>query len=252
MIAAAYRAAWAVEREPDIAAQVVRTNEADAAPASAVNPATLRKRRSRAKQKKVDGQIEMFPATIASSCDTERDTACDERDIKRDRSQRQKEVPRTLRKTTSLRSVVGGGGDARASPISISPEAFAVAAQVSLVARIDPDPEATLPGWCGAPMWAQGKLNAGIPEAVIVAGARAGMASMPRGSPDTPFYFDKPIARLVAQTTRPQLVVATSEPNHAQVSPNRSARSWQSRRDDWHAALDELHEHVVGFSAGSG
>lgn len=194
MIAAAYRAAWAVEREPDTAARVVRTDEADAAPASAVKPATLRKRRSRAKQKSVPGQIEMFSDGVTSPCDT--------RDIARDRSQPQKEVPTPLRKTTSLRSVEdGGGGSAREAPlVLVTQEAFTIADEIGTIVGLDP--EFTPPGWCGAAMQVQAWL-AHWTHNEIIAGVRAGMAGKRDGPPESPRYFEKPIARVHLRLVKP-------------------------------------------------
>jgi len=116
----------------------------------------------------------------------------------------------------------GGGGCARAIPmITISEEAFAIAAKVSTIVGIDPDPQATPPGWCGAAMWAQGKLNAGIPEAVVLAGVRKGMASKSDpGAPYTPFYFDKPIARSIAEMNRPQPVIEILGPSNGSGKSN--------------------------------
>lgn len=66
MIAAAYRAAWVVEREPDITAQVVRTATVDAAPAperkAVARREAARLRQQRCRQRKRGQQPDMFAA----------------------------------------------------------------------------------------------------------------------------------------------------------------------------------------------
>lgn len=160
--------------------------------------ARARKQRWRAAQREAKTQMDMFAVTLVPG--GTRGTA------PRDRPKPQREVPRPLRETTSLRSVEeGGGGSARATPlVLISPEAFEIAAKMGEIVGIEP--VETPPGWCGAAARVQTWL-ANWSRETILAGVRAGMSGKRDGPPETPRYFEKPIARIHLQLSAPILTI---------------------------------------------
>lgn len=164
-----------------------------------------RVRRKRADERASKAQLDMFPISLATS----RDTIGDIGTISNATSATPATAPppqvfplREISNPLSSPTEVGGGGS-RASPsCSISPEAFQVADEIAAIAKVDPDKRATPPGWCGAPMWAQARLNAGWTRETMLAGTRAGMYGRD-GPPETPQFFDKPIARIHLKLSAP-------------------------------------------------
>lgn len=203
--------------------------------------ARARKQRWRAAQREAKAQMDMFAVTLVPG--GTRGT------IPRDRPKPQREVPRPLRETTSLRSVEeGGGGSARATPlVLISPEAFEIAAKMGEIVGIEP--VETPPGWCGAAARVQTWLAHWSRE-TILAGVRAGMSGKRDGPPETPRYFEKPIARIHLQLNAPIPIVP--EASYAQIRERQPAGGWQDSRDAFRAARAKLHERVVALSAGCG
>lgn len=264
MIAAAYRAAWAAERgeaaparetvnlaaparAAEVSDQIVEVNEKVAIEARRAAD-RARQQRSRAAKCASKAQIDMFPVTIASVT-SERDG----RDTPSVTDPPQVSPQVSLREISnpsyppSSPSEVGGG--TRATPlVLISPEAASIADEVAVIAGLDPtDRQATPSGWCGAAAWAEARL-AHFPRETILAGARTGMASKRDGPPESPWYFDKPIARVHLKLTAP--IPLAPEVSYARVREQSPQTDWQSRRDKWHAARDELAAVVASYGGG--
>ncbi len=88
----------------------------------------------------------------------------------------------------------------------ISEEAKRLSDEVFELAGIDLDPLACPPGWCGAAMRVQSWLSSGWTPDEIRVGVKTAMASEARrqqGPPNTPFYFEKAIAKVVLMRNRP-------------------------------------------------
>lgn len=265
MIAAAYRAAWALENSaastdaavkiPPQAADEIRTGPLATATNRALrggehpsredekrDAARVRQQRRRDREKSKATQTEMFPVTLVTS----RDSVTSERDV----TEPQRKVSTPLKETTSLRSVEerGGGGNAREPLVLISQEAVCIADEIATIAGLDPtDPLATPPGWCGAAARVQAWLAHWTRE-TIIAGVRAGMWGKRDGPPETPRYFEKPIARIHLQLSAP--IPVAPEVSYVQARDHRPAGGWQESRDAFRAARAELHATVVAFSGG--
>lgn len=241
MVAAAYRAAWNVEREPDAAPpQVARTSDVvEAAP----TPTTIRKRRQRANEKARKAQIEMFSDGVTSTVTG----VTSDRDIQKTAPPQVSPLREISNPLSSPTEEVGGGGDARDAPlVLVTQEAISIADEI--IVMVGHDPEFIPPGWCGLAMQVQAWL-AHWTRDEIIAGIRAGMAGKRDGPPETPRYFEKPIARVHLRLVTPTSTAA--EDSYAQIRASRPAGGWQESRDAFRTARAKLHERVVAFS-GSG
>lgn len=144
-----------------------------------------------------------------------------------------------------------GGGDApaRTKPAAVvSREAIAIANELMVLAGHSL--EFVPPGWCGAPMRVQAWMSADArwTREVMIAGAKAAMARKTDGAPSTVNYFEKPIARIVAQQSAP---IQTAEAKAYEQDPaNRPASSWRQSRDRFRQAHAQLAASVEADEAG--
>jgi uncharacterized protein YdaU (DUF1376 family) len=100
------------------------------------------------------------------------------------------------------------GEDAGARPPLVSPEASRIADEVARLSGIG-EPLDWPPGWCGAPMRVQAWLAQGWTEAPILAAVRGAIAKKRDGPPHSIQYFERPIAKLIAEQAAPLPNVVT-------------------------------------------
>lgn len=259
MVAAAYRAAWVAERgavshapapTPTAQAALVSDQIAEVNEKAEAKRAYNRERSRRIREfERADrkSQMDLFPASlVADNCGQPPNNI---EQLLTTQVGPQRKVPKPLKETTSLRSVEEGGGGTRATPlVLISPEAISIADEVAVIAGLDPsDRQATPPGWCGAAARVETWL-AHWPRETILAGARAGMSGKRDGPPQSPRYFEKPVARVHLQLSAP--IPLIPEVSYARVREQRPATDWQSRRDNWHAARAKLAAAVASYGGG--
>jgi hypothetical protein len=126
-----------------------------------------------------------------------------------------------------------GGGDARARPAGlISEEAFKLADEITEV--VGHDPRHPPPSWCGAAMRVQTWLAQGWPRAVILIAIRKAMGRKRDGPPGSVVYFEKAIAREIAQQAAP-LPTATVVPFKPEIIHDTG-----QRRSRLHEARDRI------------
>jgi hypothetical protein len=134
----------------------------------------------------------------------------------------------------------GGDGDARARG-DIPAEAWSLAEEIGAIVGY-PTKLDWPPGWCGSPRRVKDWLEAGWDRETALATARAVMANKRDGPPDSIKYFEKAIARAIAQQSAPLPVVKLdqrpSEVIHAQTP--RNAADWKQRKDRAHSAIDRF------------
>jgi uncharacterized protein YdaU (DUF1376 family) len=143
---------------------------------------------------------------------------------------------------------VGGGGSARKRTNGlISDEAVKIADEVMAIAGLDHnDRLATPPGWCGAAARVETWLTHWSRE-TILAGAQAAMLRKRDGPPETPRFFEKPIARVHLRLSAPI-------PKNVDVERVYDAASRTPRRRTMLDALDDLRTELAEKceSAGGG
>lgn len=186
-------------------------------------------RRQRVKRARDDG-ADLFPDPTAiesrqSHGDSHANVTVTVTPESRGQADSAKKSPDPYKTTSSLCSEVEehDGGDAR-EPL-ISDESEALADEVAAIAGLDPDPRATPPGWCGAASRVKIWLDGGWHPDVIRAAVRATMIRKRDGPPDTPIYFEKPIARLHAQQGRPLPVATIPHPESFHVGPSQRSEN---------------------------
>ena len=146
-----------------------------------------------------------------------------------------------------------GGGDARARGSgSIRTEAFALAEEIGVIAGF-PTKLDWPPGWCGSPLRVETWLAEGWSRETSLATARAVMANKRDGPPDSIKYFEKAIARSMAQQAAPLpvVVVDNSKPQVVHATSQAPA-DWRRRRDNGHDALRQFDEGLARAEADSG
>lgn len=121
------------------------------------------------------------------------------------------------------------GGEARRGKSLICEEAFSIATEIIAAMGLHPHDPLSV----GAPMAVQSWLNSGFHRDHIIFGVRRTMAKRQNNPPSSLRYFDKAIARAMADLTAPP-VTGTSD---AQSSPQPSFR---------------LHSNVAGNAPGGG
>lgn len=207
----------------------------------------LRQQRKRDSDRATKAQMDMFPVSIASVTATVTGVTPQRDSVTEPRDTTVSSCAHTSLSFLESKKEKEGGGGARATPmVLISPEAIKIADEVAVIAGLDPsDRLATPPGWCGAAARAETWL-AHWTEETILAGARAGMAGKRDGPPESPRYFEKPIARMHLQLSAPIPLVAPE----VSYDRARERQPWQSRRDNWHAARDELAAIVASYGGG--
>lgn len=132
---------------------------------------------------------------------------------------------------------------------AISPEANALADELAVIAGQDLD--FLEPGWCGAAWRCQRWLNEGYPRELIVSGVKSMVASKRPEKINTIAYFDKGLARYIAQQTKPVPKVIEQKAEVILASPHvRPVTSWQAARDRKREALREFKEHVASATGG--
>ena len=132
------------------------------------------------------------------------------------------------------RSQIDGGGDARArprSPSMIGDEANRLFAEILEICAIDR--QFVPPGWCGAPMRIQTWINQGWTGDVILIAVRKAMGRKRGGAPDSVAYFERAIAREVAEQAAPvptaTVIPLTPETIHAKPTHGGGSRLLQAR-----------------------
>lgn len=138
------------------------------------------------------------------------------------------------------------GGDARGT---ISRETLALADDLAEISGLGRDPKNLPPGWCGAPMRIQAWIDHGWPRELILVGAREAMARKRDGPPDTVNYFEKPIARTVAQHAKPLpkvVVNNTPEVVHVQADQRHPGGAYGASKDRFREAYAKLSELADG------
>lgn len=145
---------------------------------------------------------------------------------------------RTLLKQPQPHPPKEDGGGARANGDGlVSREAIDIANELAKIAGHDVS--FLPPAWCGAAMRVQSWISSDVrwTRDIILTAARAAMQRKTDGPPSTVNYFEKPIARLLAQQSAP---VQTVEVRNGQASQHRQSTGWQQSRDRFreaHAAL---------------
>jgi uncharacterized protein YdaU (DUF1376 family) len=147
----------------------------------------------------------------------------------------------------------GDGGDARARDGLISPEAHSLAVKVATIAGF-PDIAGWPPGWCGAPLTAQKWINEGWPHEIVIAACRESMGKKRDGPPNSINYFEKSVARAIAQHAQPLPKVVIENTPEIIHANNEQPADWKSSRDNWRRAVSEFGAAVdaIDGAAGSG
>lgn len=106
--------------------------------------------------------------------------------------------------------------------VLITPEATSLANEVA--AAVGHDLEFVPPAWCGAPYRVQTWLDAGWQPQLILQSIKAQMARKRDGPPDRIQYFEKGIARAIAEQSQPLPTVVpfpteTIQARHGRQSP---------------------------------
>lgn len=131
-----------------------------------------------------------------------------------------------------------GGGDA-----AIRAKSFEIASRIESLCGY-PDPTNMPPAFCGTPNLVEKWLRGGWQEPVIIAAVQEALARKKDGPPDSPNYFEKPIARAHARQAAPLPIIETSkaaEVLHEKPRGNPGAgSSWQASRDRFREAHAEL------------
>lgn len=105
-----------------------------------------------------------------------------------------------LEDTKNIEGIGDGGGTARAKLVSDEAQdtADAMAAACGF-----PDPKACPFGWYGAAIWVQKCLNEGWSPSLMIEGSRATAAKKRDGPIESYRYLEKPLARFIAEHSRP-------------------------------------------------
>lgn len=111
------------------------------------------------------------------------------------------------RKKEQVNNTGDGGGDAPRGKSLICEEAFTIATEIIKAMGLHPHDPLSV----GAPMAVQSWLNSGFHRDHIVFGVRRSMAKRPNDPPSSLRYFDKPIARAMAELTTPVTGVADAQ-----------------------------------------
>lgn len=116
--------------------------------------------------------------------------------------------PRNEHQGNGIEEKKDGGGDARAKPSAVvSREAITIADELLVLAGHSL--EFVPPGWCGAPMRVQAWMDADArwTREAMIAGAKSAMQRKAENNDTQEIgsvnYFEKPIARIVAQQSAP-------------------------------------------------
>lgn len=134
----------------------------------------------------------------------------------------------------------------------ISPEAHDLANEVAKIAGFA-DPLDWPPGWCGAPQRAQTWLAEGWRPEVILTACRASMAAKRDGPPHSIKYFERAIARAVADQSAPlPQVVINHKPEviHVEAGGARPASSYGASRDRAREAVAKLQAYARSGEGG--
>jgi hypothetical protein len=122
----------------------------------------------------------------------------------------------------------------------ISPEAMALGDEIATVAG--QDLQFLEPGWCGAAWRCQQWLDSGYPRELIVAGVKAMVTQKAPEKISGVAYFDKGLARFIAQQTRPVPKVIEQQAETVEVIRGKV-------RDDSRsgvAAIDRVWDRLTG------
>lgn len=131
------------------------------------------------------------------------------------------------------------------SPL-ISPEAEEIARAIAEIAGQKWD--FLEPGWCGAAMRCQMWLSEGWPRELIVAGVRATVTARAPEKISNVAYFDKPLARFIAQQTRPVPSVIELEAQTVEVNRGKTAVRHDPRSG--YAAIDRIYDRIEEIQLG--
>ena len=136
----------------------------------------------------------------------------------------------------------GGGGSAR--PKLISDEAQDTADAMAAACGF-PDPKACPFGWYGAAIWVQKCLNEGWSPDLMIEGTRATAAKKRDGPIESFKYLEKPLARFIAEHSRPLPKVEVLESEKLTVVKN------VPKSSPFDAAYDRVLEKLnAGFAGG--
>lgn len=106
--------------------------------------------------------------------------------------------------------------------VVISPDALALGDEIALIAG--QDLQFIEPGWCGAAWRCQQWLNQGWPRELIVAGVKAMVARKAPENISGHAYFEKGLARFIADQTRPVAQVVERPAETVEVTRAASTR----------------------------
>lgn len=135
----------------------------------------------------------------------------------------------------------------------ISAEAHELAKEVAAIAGFA-DPLDWPPGWCGSPLRVQMWLSSGWHRDVILTACRASMSAKRYGPPNSINYFEKAIARAIAQQAAPlPEVVINPKPEviHVEATGHRPTSSYGASRDRSREAVIALKAFAEGDGDGS-
>jgi hypothetical protein len=126
-----------------------------------------------------------------------------------------------------------------------SPEAFALSEEVMKL--VGQECETLDPHWCGVVGRCQTWLSAGWSRDEIVEGVKAIVAKMHPEKIVSINFFDKPLARFIAQQRRPvpKVIEQTAEEIHVQTDRRANPASWQAAKDRNRAAHFELKDALA-------
>jgi hypothetical protein len=144
-----------------------------------------------------------------------------------------------------IRKELAGAGEPPANR-SVSEEAYSLTKEIAQICGFA-DVEDWPPGWCGAPLRVHRWLSEQWPSVVIIAACRETMARKRDGPPNSINFFEKAVARAVAQQAAPLPIVVinnTKESLHAQARQVQSSGSAV-------AAIQRLREKIAN-QPGSG
>jgi hypothetical protein len=124
---------------------------------------------------------------------------------------------------------------------TISPEAFALADKLAGIAG--QDPEFLEPGWCGAAWRCQQWLNEGYPPDLIEAGIKSMVAAKRGQKIGSISYFEKGLARFIAEHTKPVPNVVELKAETVEVKRESNWRDREDRKSGL-AAIDRVYDRI--------